>query len=185
MFIVADITVLNFNVTYEIGYAIGCGKRALLTRNEQFQADPTTAKKIGIFDTLGYLNYTNSESLKDILTEKIDPTPIDIRTILDLKAPVYILETPHRGDAMTRIISRIKKARLQYRSFSPSEDTRMAALEAISHVASAHGVVVPLLPPYMRDSDIHNIRAALRCWFVSWDGAPDTHIAKRWSNCTS
>ena len=36
----------------------------------------------------------------------------------------------------------------------------MAALEAISHVASAHGVLVPLLPPYIRDAEIHNIRAA-------------------------
>lgn len=32
-FLVADISVLNFNVTYEIGYAIGKGKRVLLTKN--------------------------------------------------------------------------------------------------------------------------------------------------------
>ena len=159
-FVIADITLLNFNVTYEIGFAIGSAKRAVLIRNEQFQAELNTVKKVGIFDTLGYLTYTNAESLKDIITAGIDPTPIETRSISDLKAPVYMLETPHRGDAMSRIISRIKKARLQYRSFNPSEDTRMAALEAISHVASAHGVLVPLLPPYIRDAEIHNIRAA-------------------------
>jgi nucleoside 2-deoxyribosyltransferase len=31
-FLVADISVMNFNVTYEIGYAIGKGKRVLLTK---------------------------------------------------------------------------------------------------------------------------------------------------------
>ena len=159
-FVIADITFLNFNVTYEIGFAIGSSKRAVLIRNEQFPTELNTVRKVGIFDTLGYLTYTDAESLRDVIISRIDPTPIEIRSISDIKAPVYILETPHRGDAMTRIVSRIKKAKLQFRSFSPSEDTRMAALEAISHVASAHGVLVPLLPPYIRDAEIHNIRAA-------------------------
>src|ERR1700734_1808360 len=36
-FVVADITFLNFNVTYEVGYSIGRGKRALIVRNRSFQ----------------------------------------------------------------------------------------------------------------------------------------------------
>lgn len=35
-FLVADISVLNFNVTYEIGYAIGKGKRILLTKKYEY-----------------------------------------------------------------------------------------------------------------------------------------------------
>ena len=159
-FIIADITFLNFNVTYEIGFAIGSGKRAILIRNEEFQTEPNTVRKVGIFDTLGYLTYTDAESLRDTIIEKIDPTPIEINSNSDSKAPVYILETPRRGDAMTRIISQIKKARLQYRSFSPSEDTRMAAPEAISHVSASHGVLVSILSSNMRDAEIHNMRAA-------------------------
>ena len=34
-FLVADITYLNLNVTYEVGYAIGRRKRAVLTRNKR------------------------------------------------------------------------------------------------------------------------------------------------------
>ena len=154
------VTFLNFNVTYEIGFAIGSRKRAYLIRNNTFNTDSDTLSKIGIFDTLGYIEYSDSDSLSALLLSDIDGAHLETNYPLDGKAPVYLLETPHRGEAIGHIISRIKKARLQYRSFNPSEDIRMAASEAIKHVACSHGVVVPLLSPIMRDAKIHNIRAA-------------------------
>ena len=159
-FVVADVTFLNFNVTYEIGFAIGSGKRAYLIRNSTFNGDSDTLSKIGIFDTLGYVEYNDRDSLSALLLSDIDDAPLETSYSLDGKAPVYLLETPHRGDALGHIISRVKKARLQYRSFSPSEDIRMAASEAIKHVSCSYGVLVPLLSPTMRDAHIHNIRAA-------------------------
>src|SRR5207248_2002757 len=38
--VVADITSLNFNVTYELGYAIGLGKRGLPVINSAFASNP-------------------------------------------------------------------------------------------------------------------------------------------------
>lgn len=158
--VVADVTVLNFNVTYEIGYAIGVRKRAYLVRNEAFEDNGESVSKVGIFDTLGYVNYTDAGSLATLLNAGIDQEPLETNHTLDKSAPVYLLETPYRGDAMGHIIARVKKARLRYRSFNPSEEIRMAAFDTIKHVASSHGVVVPLLSDAMRDSNIHNIRAA-------------------------
>lgn len=60
---VADITFLNFNVTYEIGYAIGLAKRIHLVRNKSFDEISPTIREVGLFDTLGYLDYTNSDDL--------------------------------------------------------------------------------------------------------------------------
>ncbi|MCY4559124.1 MAG: hypothetical protein OXF79_22660 [Chloroflexi bacterium] len=159
-FVVADVTYLNFNVTYEIGFAIGSRKRVYPIRNCTFDADSAILSKIGIFDTLGYIEYSDCESLSELLLSEIDATPLETTYPLEGEAPVYLLETPHRGDAVGHIISKIKKARLQYRSFIPSEDIRMAASDAIKHVACSHGVVIPLLSPAMRDALIHNIRAA-------------------------
>ncbi|UIJ81826.1 nucleoside 2-deoxyribosyltransferase [Rhizobium leguminosarum] len=62
-FLVADISVLNFNVTFEIGYAIGQGKRVHLTRNSNIKRDATTIDKIGIFDTLGFESYSDADGL--------------------------------------------------------------------------------------------------------------------------
>ena len=159
-YIVADITFLNFNVTYEIGFAIGSSKRAYLISNQMFEDNSNSVKRVGIFDTLGYVTYTDAISLAKCLATVDNQTPLETKSTLDSKAPVYLLETPYRGDVMGHIISRVKKARLQFRSFNPSEETRMAAIEAIKHVSSSHGVVVPLLGELMRDAEIHNIRAA-------------------------
>src|SRR5580704_10724174 len=52
---VADITQLNFNVTYEVGFALAKGKRVVLTRHKGLQPKPPLIADVGIFDTLGYL----------------------------------------------------------------------------------------------------------------------------------
>ena len=48
----------------------------------------------------------------------------------------------------------------------------MAAMEAIKHVASSHGVIIPVLSPMMRDRDIHNIRAAFISGLAHGMGKP-------------
>jgi hypothetical protein len=159
-FVVADVTQLNFNVTFEIGYAVGINKRALLIRNSSYATQDALIRSIGIFDTLGYTSYANSVELADVLTPPIDTTPLKTDYPKNKTAPIYILETPSRSDAMVRILARVSKARLGYRSFAPSESARLSATEAILHVASSFGVLVPLLSDDFEDAFVHNIRAA-------------------------
>lgn len=47
--LVADVTRLNFNVTYEVGYAIGIQKRVLLVKNSAMTGDNALVLKTGIF----------------------------------------------------------------------------------------------------------------------------------------
>ena len=159
-FLVADVTKLNFNVTYEIGYAIGRGQRIFLVRNSTIDGDDEVARLVGIFDTLGYEKYQNVEELAALLASDINLAPLNTQFVLDQRAPTYVLETPRRSEPMVRMVARVKKARLQYRSFSPSEETRLSASDAIAHVASSYGVLVPLLDPTASDASIHNVRAA-------------------------
>ena len=159
-FVVADVTQLNFNVTFEIGYAVGINKRLLLIRNSSYATQDELIRSIGIFDTLGYTSYANSEELAHILARFIDTTPLKTDYPKNKTAPLYILESPSRSDAMVRILARVSKARLGYRSFAPSESARLSATEAISHVSSSFGVLVPLLPDDFEDAFVHNIRAA-------------------------
>ena len=160
VFVVADITVANTNVTYEIGFAIGAKKRVFLTRNSTLNERDSPFSKVGIFDTLGYQTYNDSTSLAQLLASVSDLTPLEVGQPLDRRAPIYLVESPHRGESMGHIVSSVKKARLQYRSFNPSEDTRLSAIDAITHVASSHGIVVPLVSNDMHEGPIHNIRAA-------------------------
>lgn len=160
-YLVADITRLNFNVTFEVGFAIGLSRRAVLVANRSLHSNADLSSKIGIFDTIGYVEYSNSdEFLKQL--ENVDPTQI-IRFSpdkFDRDAPVYIVLPRHKGDAEIRLIGRMKKAKIPYRVYDPEEEGRMSAQRAIDNVASSHGVAVHLLPSNRVDSFEHNIRAA-------------------------
>jgi len=158
--LIADITHLNFNVTYEIGYAIGIGKRAFLITNLQYTRDKDTITKIGIFDTLGYEGYSNTDELVSLIKSFEDINPLNTAAALDKRTPVFIIETPLKGDVLTHLVSRVKKARLFYRSFAPSEESRMSAIDTIRHVSSSYGIIIPLLNLEMKDATVHNIRAA-------------------------
>ncbi|MDX1006561.1 hypothetical protein GOE08_06630 [Sinorhizobium medicae] len=159
-FLVADITVLNFNVTFEIGYAIGQGKRVYLTRNSNFRRDASTIDKIGIFDTLGFESYSDSVGLTKLFQRFGGDSAIPLRKLLNPKAPVYILRTPQSNQAMLSIIARIKKARLGFKGYIPDDEPRLSAPKAIDDIAASFGVVVPLLAAQFADAEIHNIRAA-------------------------
>ena len=158
--LIADITSLNFNVTYEIGYAIGRGKRAFLIKHAGLKTEDEAVTKVGIFDTLGYETYKDSDQLFQKLSQPIDPTPLPVTSNLNWKAPLYVLESPTRTEGMGHIIARVKKARVNYRSFTPSEHSRLIAIEAVQHVSNSYGVLIPLLPNTFKDCQVHNIRAA-------------------------
>lgn len=158
-FIVADITTLNKNVVYEIGYAIGKQRRAFLVRCSALDGDRELAKQVGIFDTLGYFEYKNETELYQRLTSHIDPVPLPISQKLDHKAPVYIVESPFRTDPSIMLASRIKKAGYRFRSFNPIEDIRLSASDAIRQVASSAGIAMLLEAGSAPEAAQHNIRA--------------------------
>jgi hypothetical protein len=162
-FVVADITFLNLNVVYEIGFAIGRGKRAFLVRSDKIEGDKSLVKGVGIFDTLGYLEYSTYEQLKDRLSAHIEPTHIPFSTALDSKFPVYIVEPSTRDEGITTTISRVKKARYPYRSFHGDDDLRMSAPDTTRKIAAASGVIIPFQDPSLEAATEHNIR----CMFVA------------------
>ncbi|WP_250537114.1 hypothetical protein, partial [Caballeronia sp. AZ10_KS36] len=157
-FIVADITYLNLNVVYEIGYAIGKSKRVFLIRHSKTKGDRDIAKQVGIFDTLGFSEYDDDESLAYRLTGEIGEIPLSIQNPIDTKAPAYVVEPPLKGAAATMMTSRLKKARYKYRSFNPTEDSRLSAVDAIKQVASSAGVLVSFEREDKDWAQIHNVR---------------------------
>lgn len=157
-FVVADITYLNQNVVYEIGYAIGKSRRCFLIRNSQIEGDKRVAREVGIFDTLGYETYTDADALAASLTAYVEPKPLSFSTALDRLAPVYVVESPIKGGVNTVMTSRLKKARYKYRSFNPAEDARLSAADAIRQVASSAGVLLYLLDGNQETNFIHDIR---------------------------
>ena len=160
--LVADVSGLNFNVTYEVGYAIGLGKRLVLIKNRAFVPEGPNIPEVGIFDTLGYRSYENSSQLAAILRD-IDSSKAlsGPRMELNRRSPVYLMEAKFKTDQLIRIIARLeKRARLRYRSFDPNEQPRLSGPDAIENVAQSFGVLVYLLPRTAVGYQVHNLRAA-------------------------
>jgi hypothetical protein len=158
---VADITRLNFNVVFEVGFAIGSKKRTVLMRNELFQADSDLVRRVGVFDTLGYAEYRDSHGFQTLISTIADITALHFdESARSTTTPVYLMLPQLKGDIETHLVARIKKARLAFRSYDPEEQGRLSALEAIENVASSHGVIVPLLSHHYVDAEVHNLRGA-------------------------
>jgi hypothetical protein len=159
-FVVADITRLNFNVTFEVGYAIGRGKRTFLISNNALNPDEKAIGQLGIYDTVGHKSYENSNDLVDCLSNVRDISPLEFPSYEIDPAPIFVLDTLHKTDASLRILSKIKKSRISYRSYDPKEQARLSTSDAYRSIAKSLGIVVNLLSPQATDARFNNFRAA-------------------------
>lgn len=171
-YVVADITYFNLNVVYEIAFAIGRQRRVILLKNSSIDGDKDLAKKVGIFDTLGYIEFSSVEDVRDILSAHYEEAPLSVAARLDKKAPIYVIEPGAGRHADVIVSSRIKKAGFKYRSFNPSEHMRMSAIETLRQVAASSGIVARLQEPDVRGSDIHNVRACFAIGLADGMGKP-------------
>lgn len=157
--LVADVSILNCNVLFEIGYAIARCKPVFLLVNASIAKDPDFAE-IGLLDTVGHTKYTNAHEFCTHIAGIDRLTPLPISKQKDKKAPVYLNLGKHRTDYETKIVSGIKKQRVYFRSFDPAETPRLSAVDAISNVTSSYGVLVHFLPPEIDGARVNNLRAA-------------------------
>ncbi len=158
-YLAADVTFLNENVAFEIGFAIGCKKRVLLFVNTTVEGDRELANRVGIFDTLGYEKYENHVQLAALISERTSFAPIEFDQSINNKQPVYIVEPLKKNEAHLLLVSRTKKARWRFRTFNPDEDVRLAAMDAVRGVSQSAGVITPLQSKTVIASREHNIRA--------------------------
>lgn len=163
--LVADITVANPNVFYEIGYAIGSEKKVLPIINEAIESS-VDRKKIShslAFDTVTTEFVKNSNTLHQFLTRilagavNIEPYPISQPP--DKDVPFYLVFPPVETDNWGEVVSFIKKIN-RFKEFDPSEQPRLPVFEAIDKVSSSYGVVVPFLTPEYKEAEEHNLRAS-------------------------
>ncbi|WP_438027908.1 P-loop ATPase, Sll1717 family [Sorangium sp. So ce233] len=159
--VLADITHLNFNVIYEIGYAIGKGKRVFLTVNQAYSPQYKEISRLGMFDTLGHQRYENSDQLCACIKHVKDQTPARFPGVeIDRGAPVYLLNISSRTEFAVRVAARIKKSRIMFRNFDPLEQPRLSAVEAYRGVAESVSVVVLLVANSVTDASDNNFRGA-------------------------
>lgn len=154
-------TTLNFNLLFEIGYAIGLGIPVLPLRDTSYAKDEKIFGELGLIDTLGYLDFENSTQLVTAILARGRPSLVLPQTpAVNKEQPLFVVKSPVQTDGMVRLMSSLKKSGLRFRTFDPRESARLSLHDAFKQAYSSMGVVVHLMGPHRRDALTHNSRCA-------------------------
>lgn len=158
--VIADVTTLNFNVMFEIGYAVGLGKPVLPIRDQNYSRDNRLFTELGLFDTLGYADFrTSSELSQRILSAKVSPIAIRKHTSAG-DQDMYFVKSQIESNGQVRLLSIIKKSGISFRTHDPIENVRLSLDDAVRSVFDSAGVVVHLMDPQRTGAAVNNARGA-------------------------
>lgn len=160
--VVADVTTLNFNLLFEIGFALGLEIPIWPIRDTTFIKDRQSYDELGLLDTIGYLDFQNSETLANALSGTWPPKVIPAPVVgISREAPLYVLKGHIDTEGAVRLLSTLKKSALRFRTYDVLETPRLSLQEARRQVAASLGVVAHLLAPDRKGALVHNARCAL------------------------
>lgn len=159
--VVADVTTLNFNLMFEIGYAIGLGLPVLPIRNTEYVVDKRQFDELGILDTFGYFDFQTSNEIRGRLVSEPAPQKLNIKEPQpNNEAPLYVVRPPTDSDGTVKMLSVIKKSRLRFRLLDTRETGRVSLHEVFKNTLSSRAVFLHLLKPGYQNARVHNARCA-------------------------
>lgn len=162
--VIADVTTLNFNVLFEIGYALGLGLAVVPIRDTTHVTDKRAFEELAVLDTLGYVDFQNSDDLATQLADRVQTPPLPPVRIREFRqTPLYVLKGPVNNENAIQMLGAIKKSGIRFRSHDPIETPRLSLLEARRQVAGSTAVVANLLDSGRDRALSHNGQCALIC----------------------
>jgi nucleoside 2-deoxyribosyltransferase len=159
--VVADVTTLNFNLMFEIGFAIGLGLPVIPIRDTSYVRDKRLFEQLGLLDTLGYVDFANTSDLVDAISARLPAHPLpEVFEQTYVEAPLYLVKTPANTEGNVQLLSAVKKSALRFRAFDPAETHRLTMHEARRQIARSVTVIAHLASPNRDGGTVHNARAA-------------------------
>lgn len=162
--IFADITTLNLNLMFEIGYGIGLGLPVVPIRDTNYSPDQAAFDEIGLFDTTGYLSFSNHEELAKKAAAALPGKPLPA-PLGRAKGPesLYLIKFKIQTDADLELHKLIKKSKFSYTSYDPTESSRLSLSELRRSIHSSFGVIGHLYSKHRQGALAHNALTALAC----------------------
>lgn len=169
--LVADVTQLNQNVVFEVGYAIGRQRRVWLTRDASDVTAMSEWDGFGLFRTIGQTRFSTSDELVGrFQNERPDLDGTNLVTDLLGAVPdgplqtsiLYYAETVQTdaGRDALRAVERYSRSDLPAMTVDPNETSVHTIAWYAQQVQSAASVIVHLAANRRRDSVLHNARAS-------------------------
>ncbi len=159
---IADVSVLNFNVLFELGYALGLGIPIRLLRDTSYSRDSHELEDFGIIDTIGYDQYSNADDIVTAILSSEARTTSLPRVVPEYRTrPIYMVLPPIETEGIARLTTALKNSAFSFRTFDAKETPRLAFVDLQRHVISSIATVLPLLDEARNVARVHNARCAL------------------------
>jgi DNA polymerase III delta prime subunit len=166
---IADVTLLNANVLFELGYAIAQQKLIYILYNPSFERASIDFEQFQTLTTLGYVRYSNSAEIvhafyrdqpyeegRELLIDQLKRSGNDQGTIDHL---LYIKpEIP--TEPATRVARRVTSGQIPSLIDDPEDIRFQSASWYASAVANAYAVVCHFLSQEHKGSKLNNARNA-------------------------
>jgi hypothetical protein len=157
--LVADLTAINFNVLFELGFACGLSRPVLPIRDLSYSKDAGDLDELGFLDTLGYGKFHNSD---DITTAVLNASPRAlVRPLAEpLPDPIFLVLPLIITEGVRRTRAALNRSAFRSRVFDPKETPRMSFADISRQVGGSIAVVLPMLHPDRDGARVHNARCA-------------------------
>ncbi len=187
---VFDVTTLNENVMFEVGYAVGAERHVWLARDPTDEAAERRFKEAALLRGIGYTPYENSHELASLFfqdrpyerertffQESIEPSldPVSEPSIFYMRSPFHSEAEREIG----RAIDRQRRAGIKRTIADPRESAVESLTWYALHCYAASAVLVHLLRPGRRGAEIHNARCALISGLAHGMGRPMLMLAEK------
>ncbi|MEY4569022.1 MAG: hypothetical protein RLZZ398_461 [Verrucomicrobiota bacterium] len=181
----ADISRLNPNVLFEIGYAIAKQKRIWLIRDSSYESEDALFKQFRILMGVGYREYKSSvdifrEYYRDVPHESIEDTIYDnvISPHINYNSEqhIFYMKSAYEDEASVKITqyltSESAKANVQLLIDDPRDSTSEPIASYAKSACAAHVVICHLTTYDRKDSRLHNAKQSLTSGMAHGFGVP-------------
>ena len=168
---IADITQLNPNVLFELGYAIARNRRIWLMLDGGVERSHPEVKSFQLLSTIGYRRYNNQYEIEAAFHDDHPYTTLDSTTYSDLLHPVVgraekkllYLQSLISTDASIKLSRRIERSPLPSATDDPTEVRVQSLSWYAEHTRSAIATVAHLLSQSHKGWQYHNAKISFVC----------------------
>jgi ABC-type transport system substrate-binding protein len=163
---ICDLTYLNHNVLFELGFAIAKNKRVWLIHNPHIEKSIKAIEEFKLLTTIGYIPYANSDDIKSkFLTEK----PYDdlentifkrsIEPFLKLRSSLKLLylESSIQTEASIKLSQRIANSTIPIETDNPKEVLKSLTWYA-EKISNAYALIAHFLSDDYAERELHNAK---------------------------
>ena len=185
---VADVTELNPNVLFELGYAISLNKRIWLLFDTNIERAKQDFYRFQLLTTTGYTSFSNSRDIVNGFCNDEPYNSLDNPMLLDLLGPMesrqrrrpslLLLKPNVDTDAAIRIARRVAAGPIPSVIDDPKEVKTQPLSWYVQHVDSAFAVTCQFLSTDYKNWELQNAKQALVAGVAHGRGKPLLMLAQ-------